>query len=143
MYGCIILPAGNAGWKCPVQVTAMRAASGSRTEPTPRSVPTAAPAINQRSGGYMIRKLSVLLCLMLAVTAAGFAAQPSAVSIMTQNMDAGTDLTYAIAELEGLFPPGYGVELTYEEILASNLPHRGGPPSPRNSRKKKKPKTTG
>jgi endonuclease/exonuclease/phosphatase family metal-dependent hydrolase len=72
----------------------------------------------------MIRKLSVLLCLMLAVTAAGFAAQPSAVSIMTQNMDAGTDLTYAIAELEGLFPPGYGVELTYEEILASNLPHR-------------------
>jgi endonuclease/exonuclease/phosphatase family metal-dependent hydrolase len=72
----------------------------------------------------MIRKTIVLLCLMLAVTAWGFAAQPSAVSIMTQNMDAGTDLTYAIAELQTVFPTGIGVELTYEEILASRLPDR-------------------
>jgi endonuclease/exonuclease/phosphatase family metal-dependent hydrolase len=61
---------------------------------------------------------------MKTVTAWGFAAQPSAVSIMTQNMDAGTDLTYAIAELQGVFPTGIGVELTYQEILASRLPDR-------------------
>ena len=72
----------------------------------------------------MIRKLIVLLCLTLAVTAWGFAAQPSTVSVMTQNMDAGTDLTFAIGELLGYFPPGVGVELTYEEILASRLPDR-------------------
>jgi hypothetical protein len=72
----------------------------------------------------MIRKLAVFLCLMLAVTAWGFAAEPAAVRIMTQNMDAGTDLTFAVAELRGILPPGVGVELTYEEILATNIPQR-------------------
>jgi endonuclease/exonuclease/phosphatase family metal-dependent hydrolase len=61
---------------------------------------------------------------MLAVAAWGFAAEPESVKIMTQNMDAGTDLTFAISELLGLFPPGFGVELTYEEILATNIPQR-------------------
>lgn len=72
----------------------------------------------------MIRKLSVLLCLMFAVTAWGFAAQPAAVKIMTQNMDASTDQTFAVAELMGILPPGAGVELTYEQVLASDIPHR-------------------
>jgi endonuclease/exonuclease/phosphatase family metal-dependent hydrolase len=72
----------------------------------------------------MIRKLIVLLCLTLVVTGWGFAAQPSPVSIMTQNMDAGTDLTFAIGELEGYFPPGIGVELTYQEVLATDIPGR-------------------
>ncbi len=72
----------------------------------------------------MIRKLIVLLCLMLALTAWGFAAEPAAVKIMTQNMDAGTDLTFAVGELLGVFPPGVGVELTYQEILAADIPHR-------------------
>ena len=72
----------------------------------------------------MIRKLTVFLCLMLAVTAWGFAAEPAAVRIMTQNMDAGTDLTFAVAELRGILPSGVGVELTYEEILATNIPQR-------------------
>ena len=72
----------------------------------------------------MIRKLIVFLCLMLALTAWGFAAEPAAVKIMTQNMDAGTDLTFAVGELLGLLPPGVGVELTYQEILAAEIPHR-------------------
>jgi endonuclease/exonuclease/phosphatase family metal-dependent hydrolase len=72
----------------------------------------------------MIRKLTVFLCLLLALTTWGSAAEPSAVKIMTQNMDAGTDLTFAVAELFGIFPPGVGVELTYEEILATDIPGR-------------------
>jgi endonuclease/exonuclease/phosphatase family metal-dependent hydrolase len=43
---------------------------------------------------------------------------------MTQNMDDGTDLSFAIGELLGFFPPGVGVELTYQEILATALPQR-------------------
>ena len=58
---------------------------------------------------------------MLAVTAWGLAGQPVPVTIMTQNMDAGTDLTFAIGELLGHLPPGVGVELTFEEILAANI----------------------
>jgi endonuclease/exonuclease/phosphatase family metal-dependent hydrolase len=72
----------------------------------------------------MIRKLTVFLCLVLAVTAWGFAAGPAPVKIMTQNMDAGTDLTFAIGELLGVFPTGVGVELTYQEILAADIPQR-------------------
>ena len=72
----------------------------------------------------MIRKPIVFLCLMLAVTGGGFAAEPAPVTIMTQNMDAGTDLTFAIAELLGILPPGVGVELTYEEILSAAIPQR-------------------
>lgn len=72
----------------------------------------------------MIRKLTVSFCLMLALTAWGFAAEPAPVKIMTQNMDAGTDLAFAVGELLGLFPPGVGVDFTYQEILATNIPQR-------------------
>jgi endonuclease/exonuclease/phosphatase family metal-dependent hydrolase len=72
----------------------------------------------------MTRKLIVLLCLILAAGVWGFAAEPAAFKIMTQNMDAGTDLTFAVGELKGLLPPGMGVELTYQEILAAELPRR-------------------
>src|SRR5438552_10949384 len=77
-------------------------------------------------GGFdlMIRKLTVFLGLMLAVTAWGFAAEPAPVTVMTQNMDAGTDLTFAIGELLGFLPPGIGVELTYQEILSATIPQR-------------------
>ena len=75
----------------------------------------------------MIRKLIVFFCLMLAVTAWGFAAEPAPVKIMTQNMDAGTDLTFAVAELLGLLPPGVdGVGLTYWEIQVAEIPGRAG-----------------
>ena len=55
---------------------------------------------------------------------AGLAAGPAPIKIMTQNMDAGTDLTFAIGELLGFFPPGVGVELTYQEVLAADIPQR-------------------
>ena len=71
----------------------------------------------------MFRKLC--FCLVLALTASvSFADQPSPVSIMSQNLDAGTDLGFAFAELLGDFPPGVGVELTYQEVLASAIPAR-------------------
>lgn len=72
----------------------------------------------------MLRKLTIFFCLVLAVTAWGFAAQPAPVTIMTQNMDAGTDLAFAVGELLGGLPPGVGVELTFDEILASDIPQR-------------------
>jgi endonuclease/exonuclease/phosphatase family metal-dependent hydrolase len=72
----------------------------------------------------MLRKLIVFLCLMLAVRASAFAEEPKHVSVMTQNMDAGSDLTFVIGELLGSLPTGVGVELTYEEILASGIPQR-------------------
>jgi len=71
-----------------------------------------------------MRKLVFLLCLMSASSTWSFAAEPMPVKIMTQNIDAGTDLGFAIAELLGLLPPGIGVELSYEEILASDIPGR-------------------
>jgi len=72
----------------------------------------------------MIRKLSAFVCLMLCVTAWGYTAERASVKIMTQNMDAGTDLTFAVGELLGSLPPGLGVELTYQEIQATNIPQR-------------------
>jgi endonuclease/exonuclease/phosphatase family metal-dependent hydrolase len=72
----------------------------------------------------MIRKLTIFFFLMLAVTTRGTAAGPASIKIMTQNMDAGTDLTFAVAELRGILPPGIGIELTYQEILATNIPQR-------------------
>lgn len=72
----------------------------------------------------MLQKLRSVLCLTLAVTALGFAAGPAPVKIMTQNMDAGTDLNFAVAELLGILPAGVGVELTYNEILSADIPGR-------------------
>jgi endonuclease/exonuclease/phosphatase family metal-dependent hydrolase len=54
----------------------------------------------------------------------GPARNPMAVSVMTQNMDAGSDLTFVIGELLGSLPPGVGVELTYNEILNAAIPQR-------------------
>jgi endonuclease/exonuclease/phosphatase family metal-dependent hydrolase len=58
------------------------------------------------------------------VRASAFAGEPMHVSVMTQNMDAGSDLTFVIGELLGSLPTGEGVELTYEEILTSAIPQR-------------------
>src|ERR1017187_7482407 len=88
---------------------------------------TGAPTVALATNSYqpedsMTRKLIVFFCLMLAVTAWGFAAEPAPVKIMTQNMDAGTDLTFAVAELLGLLPPGVdGVGLTYWEIQLAEI----------------------
>jgi hypothetical protein len=56
----------------------------------------------------MLRKLIVFPCLMLAVIISAFAEQPKPVSVMTQNMDAGSDLTFVIGELLGDLPTGVG-----------------------------------
>jgi endonuclease/exonuclease/phosphatase family metal-dependent hydrolase len=45
------------------------------------------------------------------------------VTVMTQNMDAGTDLKFALAYLN-TSTPTVGIDLTYQEILQSNLPGR-------------------
>lgn len=45
------------------------------------------------------------------------------VTVMTQNMDAGTDLKLALAYLN-TSTPTVGIDLTYQEILQSNLPGR-------------------
>lgn len=72
----------------------------------------------------MTRKLLVLACLLLALATWGIAAEPMSVTIMTQNMDAGTDLTYAIYGLLGYIDLSTGVELTYKEIQATAIAQR-------------------
>ena len=47
----------------------------------------------------------------------------TALTVMTQNMDAGTDLKLALAYLN-TSTPTVGIDLTYQEILQSNLPGR-------------------
>jgi endonuclease/exonuclease/phosphatase family metal-dependent hydrolase len=71
----------------------------------------------------MTRRLVVVIFLMLALAAWGFAAQPAMFKVMTQNMDAGTDLGFAIG---GLLQNNAvaGVELTYQEVLGSKIPDR-------------------
>jgi len=72
----------------------------------------------------MTRKLLLLACLVLAVFTWSAAAQPAPFTIMTQNMDAGTGLTYAIYGLLGYLDLPTGVELTYQEVQASDIPGR-------------------
>lgn len=81
----------------------------------------------------MLRKFAVVSVLSLAM-AAGWAtaAKPDphpTVTIMTQNMDDGTDQTYIIAALTGAIP-GFtvpdAVDLTFAELQASNFEGRVG-----------------
>lgn len=44
-------------------------------------------------------------------------------TVLTQNMDAGTDLKFALAYLN-TSTPTVGIDLTYQEILQSNIPGR-------------------
>ncbi|MEO8054473.1 MAG: endonuclease/exonuclease/phosphatase family protein [Acidobacteriota bacterium] len=78
----------------------------------------------------MLRKLAVLAICALAVLAfPASAAKPDAnvpVTIMTQNMDDGTDLTFIIGWFAGQFPGSLGdaVDLTFAELQASNFEGR-------------------
>ncbi len=78
----------------------------------------------------MLRKLAALVVCALAVLAfRADAAKPDApvpVTIMTQNMDDGTDLTYIIGVLTGQFPAtiGQAVDLTFAELQAGNFEGR-------------------
>ena len=71
-----------------------------------------------------MRHRCVVLFLMLAASAAA-ADRADAVTILTQNMDAGTDQTYIIgAALQNASTAG-AVDLTAQELLqASNIPQR-------------------
>jgi endonuclease/exonuclease/phosphatase (EEP) superfamily protein YafD len=84
----------------------------------------------------MLRKLLIVSLFVFAAAMAAMGASPAPFQIMTQNMDAGTDMTFAIAELQGYLPPGVGVELTYQEILATNIPQRAALIAARIAKKK-------
>ena len=75
----------------------------------------------------MLRKFAVLVALSLALAGGAPAAHPGAnapVTIMTQNMDDGTDQTYIIGALLGQFPLPDAVDLTFAELQASNFQGR-------------------
>lgn len=74
----------------------------------------------------MTRRWTTLLCFFaLAVPVVAESPDDTAhLSVMTQNMDAGTDLKFVIGELLGYFPPRVGVELTFGEILSAGIPQR-------------------
>ncbi|HEX5854513.1 MAG TPA: endonuclease/exonuclease/phosphatase family protein [Thermoanaerobaculia bacterium] len=80
----------------------------------------------------MFRKFTVLALFSLAVGGWAAAARPDpdvTVKIMTQNMDDGTDQTYIIAALTGQIPDfsvADAVDLTFEELQASNFKERAG-----------------
>ena len=74
----------------------------------------------------MIRKIVAAACVMLACLAPVSAAQQdSTFKVMTQNMDAGTDLGYALYGLQQPDPRPY-IDLTLAEVDASAIPDRAG-----------------
>jgi len=74
----------------------------------------------------MNRKLLFGASLLIAMFTWSVAAAPTpvTVTIMTQNINAGTDLTYAAYGLLGYIDLPTGVELTYQEIQAADIPRR-------------------
>ena len=78
----------------------------------------------------MIRRYALITVLGLAGLGSLFAEdRANNISILTQNMDAGTDLTYIVAAGLGAIP-GFtladAVDLTAAELQAGNLPLRAG-----------------
>ena len=72
----------------------------------------------------MLRKIRVAACIVLTCLAIFPAAgQNSTFKVMTQNMDAGTDLGFALYGLSQPDPRPY-VDLTLAEITASGIPQR-------------------
>src|SRR5690348_4507112 len=64
---------------------------------------------------------TVLLGIFFIVSTAN--ADSGVVTVMTQNMDAGTDLKLALAFIN-TSTPTVGIDLTYQEILQSDIPGR-------------------
>jgi endonuclease/exonuclease/phosphatase family metal-dependent hydrolase len=75
----------------------------------------------------MLRNKLVVFLILAAGTWAFAADHTSNITIMTQNMDDGTDQTYIVAAALGAIP-GFtipnAVDLTYAELQASHLPAR-------------------
>jgi hypothetical protein len=73
---------------------------------------------------FALYKLSVYTSLLVIGTCAMRAEQGNPrVTVMTQNMDAGTDLGFALAYLN-TSTPTVGIDLTYQEILQGNFAGR-------------------
>jgi hypothetical protein len=72
----------------------------------------------------MVRKLVIALCLFFACLAPVLAgSNDNSFKVMTQNMDTGTDLGYALYGLQQPDPRPY-IDLTYAEVQASLIPQR-------------------
>lgn len=72
----------------------------------------------------MIRKIIATACVMLTCLAPLFAAkQNSTFKVMTQNMDSGTDLGFALYGIQQPDPRPY-IDLTLAEVDASTIPNR-------------------
>src|SRR5689334_12801484 len=75
----------------------------------------------------MVRRFVVLAMFFLAVCGSAIAADHSStVTIMTQNMDDGTDQTFVVAAAMNLIPLtlAQAVDLTYAELQASRFEQR-------------------
>jgi len=74
----------------------------------------------------MIRKIVSAACVILVCLATVCAAQQnSTFKVMTQNMDSGTDLGFALYGLQQPDPRPY-IDLTLAEVDASGIPERAG-----------------
>ena len=71
----------------------------------------------------MARKAISLVFVLLSYLATITAQQNPTLKVMTQNMDAGTDLGYALFGLQQPDPRPY-IDLTLAEVDASGIPHR-------------------
>lgn len=71
----------------------------------------------------LLAPIAVTLLLEIFCVKATARAANTTVTVMTQNMDAGTDLKFALAYLN-TSTPTVGIDLTYQEILQTNLPGR-------------------
>lgn len=73
----------------------------------------------------MVRKLLIAAVAVFAFAGwASAAAKESTVTILTQNMDAGTDQSYIVAAAQGYLDLAVAVDLTYMELTLGNLPGR-------------------
>jgi hypothetical protein len=71
----------------------------------------------------LLASMAVVALLGTFCVSATADAADATVMVLTQNMDAGTDLKFALAYLN-TSTPTVGIDLTYQEILQSNLPGR-------------------
>jgi endonuclease/exonuclease/phosphatase family metal-dependent hydrolase len=73
----------------------------------------------------MVRRLLIAALVIFAFAGwASAAGKGSTVTILTQNMDAGTDQSYIVAAAQGYLDPALAVDLTFAELQLGNLPGR-------------------
>lgn len=72
---------------------------------------------------HLARKLAVHVLLFVAIGISPLWAEPNeSVTVMTKNMDAGTDFGFFFANLQT--DPSLGVQLTWQELQKNNFPGR-------------------